>query len=199
MCHYEWKTPIELFNGKKPDASYFRVFGCCAYVFISPEQWSDKLSPKSEEMTFIGYEPNTKDWHFWFKTKHWVVIATNATFDENFFPHCSRHQGDGPAPISIEDHDPTTGESNELPPLNNDSQPQAPEPNWDVYVPISIPHDDTSDLNDANPALDQEPWFPPMSSQRPQSPLSFNSPAHPPSIGQTFHLFILAFNMINQR
>ena len=57
------------------------------------------------------------------------MVATNATFDENFFPHCSRHQGDRPAPIPIEDHDPTTGESNELPPLNNDSQPQAPEPN----------------------------------------------------------------------
>ena len=27
ICHHKWKTPIELFNGKKPDASYFRVFG----------------------------------------------------------------------------------------------------------------------------------------------------------------------------
>ena len=127
--HHEWKTPIELFNGKKSDASYFRVFGCHAYVFISPEQWPDKLSPKLEEMTFIGYEPNTKGWHFWSKTKHQVVVATNATFDENFFPHCSRHQEDGPGSIPIEDHNPTIGESNELPPLNNDSQPQALEPN----------------------------------------------------------------------
>ena len=43
MCCHEWKTPIELFNGKKSDASYFRVFGYCAYVFISLEQWPDKL------------------------------------------------------------------------------------------------------------------------------------------------------------
>ena len=90
-------------------------------MFISPEQWPDKLSPKSEEMTFIGYELNTKGWCFWSKTKHRVVVTTNATFDENFFPHCSRHQEDRPAPIIIEDHDPTIGESNELPPLNNDS------------------------------------------------------------------------------
>ena len=132
-------------------------------------------------MTFIGYEPNTKGWHFWSKTKHWVVIATNATFDENFFPHCSRHQEDGSAPIPIEDHDPAIGESNELPPLNNDSQPQALEPNWDVYVPIPIPHGNTPNLDNANPALDQEPWFPPISFQRPQSPLGFNSPACPSS------------------
>ena len=75
MHHHDWKTPIELFKGddKKPDASYFRVFGCKAYVFIPPEQRVDKLSPKSEEMIFIGYEPNTKGWHFWSKTKHHVV------------------------------------------------------------------------------------------------------------------------------
>ena len=49
--------------------------------------------------------------------------TTNAIFDENFFPHCFTHQEDRPAPIPIEDHDPAIGESNELPPLNNDSQP----------------------------------------------------------------------------
>ena len=40
MRRHDWKTPIELFkgDGKKPDASYFRVFGCKAYVFIPPEQ-----------------------------------------------------------------------------------------------------------------------------------------------------------------
>ena len=186
ICHHEWKAPIELFNGKKPDALYFRVFGCHAYVFISPEQQPDKLSPKSEEMTFIGYEPNTKGWHFWSKTKHWVVVATNATFDENFFPHYSRHQEDRPASIPIEDHDPTIGESNELPPLNNDSWPQASEPNWDVYVSIPIPCGNTPDLDNANPALDQEPWFPPMSSQRPQTPLGFDSPACLPSYRTDF-------------
>ena len=38
MCHHEWKTPIEQFNGDKPDVFYFRIFGMLAYVFISPEQ-----------------------------------------------------------------------------------------------------------------------------------------------------------------
>ena len=85
MCHHEWKTSIELFNGKKPNTLYFRVFGCCAYVFIFSEQQPDKLSSKSEKMIFIGYEPNTKGWHFWFKTKHQVMVTTNATFDENLF------------------------------------------------------------------------------------------------------------------
>ena len=36
--HAQWRTPIELWsNGKKPSVSYFRVFGCLAYVFIKKE------------------------------------------------------------------------------------------------------------------------------------------------------------------
>jgi hypothetical protein len=34
MCHHGWKTQAEIFLGKKPDISYFQVFGCKAYVFI---------------------------------------------------------------------------------------------------------------------------------------------------------------------
>ena len=117
------------------------------------------------------------------------MVTTNATFDENFFLHYFRYQEDGPAPIPIEDHNPTIGESNELPPFNNDSRPQALEPNQDVYVPIPIPYGNTPDLNDANPTLDQELWFPPMSFQSHQFPLGFNSPAHPPSYRIDFSPF----------
>ena len=65
MHHHEWRTPLELFKGDKPDVFYFRVFGTLAYVWIHPDQRQDKLSPKSEEMIFIGYEPNTKGYCFW--------------------------------------------------------------------------------------------------------------------------------------
>ena len=60
MRRHDWMTSIESFNGDKPNVSYFRIFGIYAYVWISPEQQQDKLSPKSEEMTFIGYEPILK-------------------------------------------------------------------------------------------------------------------------------------------
>jgi hypothetical protein len=85
MCRHEWKTPIEQFNGDQPDVSYFRVFGTRAYVWIPSDQRQNKLSPKSEEMIFIGYEPNTKGYRFWSKERRRVFIATNAIFDEKFF------------------------------------------------------------------------------------------------------------------
>ena len=107
MRYHDWKAPIEFFkeDGKQPDASYFQVFGCKAYVFIPPKQWPDKLSPKSEEMIFIGYKLNTKGWCFGSKTKHHVMIATNATFDEESFLQCSKGQEDGPASIPIPDNE----------------------------------------------------------------------------------------------
>jgi hypothetical protein len=67
MRRHEWKTPIEQFNGDQPDVSYFRVFGTRAYVWIPSNQRQDKLSPKSEEMIFIGYESNTKGYRFGLK------------------------------------------------------------------------------------------------------------------------------------
>ena len=153
MCCYDWKTPIELFKGdrKKPDVSYFWVFGCKAYVFIPPEQWVDKLSPKSEEMIFIEYEPNTKGWCFWSKTKHQVVVATNATFDEESFPQCSKDQEDGPASIPIPDDDESDHES-EIPwpklldqhervpiPVPWGNSPQPPPIEFYGYGPYSKP------------------------------------------------------------
>ena len=65
MCRHEWRMPLGLFKGDKPDVSYFRVFRTLAYVWIHPDQRQDKLSPTSEEMIFMGYEPNTKGYRFW--------------------------------------------------------------------------------------------------------------------------------------
>jgi hypothetical protein len=47
--------PHEMLKLQRPDVSYFRVFGCRAYVFLPEEVRQNKLAPKSELMTFIGY------------------------------------------------------------------------------------------------------------------------------------------------
>ena len=60
ICHLDWLPPISKWNGETPDVSYFKVFGCLAYVFISKEDCQNKLLAKAEEATFIGYEKGTK-------------------------------------------------------------------------------------------------------------------------------------------
>ena len=45
------KTPDFVWNGRKPDISYLRIFGCSAFV----HQNLDKLEPRSIKCVFIGY------------------------------------------------------------------------------------------------------------------------------------------------
>ena len=89
MCRIDWKTPIECFPGKKPDISYFRVFGCLTYIHIPKDQHKDKLTPKAEEMIFLGYEKNSKVYRFLCSNRS-IYVATTATFVENLFPNCPK-------------------------------------------------------------------------------------------------------------
>ena len=52
---HNWKTLVELLDHTKPDVTHLRVFGCSTYVFLLEEVCHNKLNPKSELMTFIGY------------------------------------------------------------------------------------------------------------------------------------------------
>ena len=163
---HDWKTPIESFNGDKPDVSYFRVFGTHTYVWIPPKQWQDKLSSKSEEMTFIDYEPNTKGYFFWSKERRRVFVSPNIIFDEKVFPYCSRDKADGHPPIPIEDENLFTALDN-LP--SDDTQNQRePEPSRDINVPLPLglgqlpnqpfPWDDEHLSRHSSPST--TPWFP---------------------------------------
>ena len=90
MCRLDWSPPISKWNGKTPGVSYFKIFGCLAYVFIPKEDRQNKLSAKAKEATFIGYEKDTKGYRFWSPKRRQVVISSTATFNEFVFPHCSR-------------------------------------------------------------------------------------------------------------
>src|ERR1700678_4304578 len=58
--HLAWHTPFEVLNSNKPDISHLRVFGCGAYVFLPEDVCVNKLAPRAELMTFIGYTDGTK-------------------------------------------------------------------------------------------------------------------------------------------
>ena len=80
-----WRTPYELWSNKIPDVSYFRVFGCKAYVHV-PEGKRQKLDPRSTPMTFIGYETGSKGYRFWNPDTRTIVLSRDVTFDERSFP-----------------------------------------------------------------------------------------------------------------
>lgn len=102
LKHYhDWKTSISIWNGKTPDVSYFKVFGCHAYIFIPQEDHHGKLSPKAEEAIFIGYKKGSKAFQFWSKTKSCIIVSSTATFNESDLPNCSRDQEDKRPSIPI--------------------------------------------------------------------------------------------------
>ena len=53
------KTPEELFTGKKPKVSNFKIFGCPVYVHI-PKDKRTKLDPSGKKGIFVGYDESVK-------------------------------------------------------------------------------------------------------------------------------------------
>jgi hypothetical protein len=74
-------TPYELWNGRKPDVSHLRVWGCTAYVHIQRDK-RPALRPHYEKCVFIGHPEGYKGWKFYNPTTKRTVISERADFDE---------------------------------------------------------------------------------------------------------------------
>jgi hypothetical protein len=83
-----WKTPYELVYKELPNIDHLRVFGCAAYVFIPPEDRSNKLAPKSELMTYVGWGVTG---HQFITRSGGLKKSAHALFDESLFPRLSKH------------------------------------------------------------------------------------------------------------
>lgn len=64
-------------NGKKPDISYFRVFGCLAYVLVRKRD-RKALQPHSRKYIFVGYPDGTKAYKFWDPVVQKFYISSHA-------------------------------------------------------------------------------------------------------------------------
>ena len=78
-------TPYEAWTGTKPELNHLRIFGCKAYALIPIEKrkGKGKLHPKTQECTFIGYSPTTKQWRLWDPKSGRMFYTANAVFDES--------------------------------------------------------------------------------------------------------------------
>jgi len=87
IARLEWQTPMESLIKVKPDLSELCVFSCGAYMFLPKEVRANKLAPRSELMTYIGYETGVKGWHF-MRPSGAIFTGATVTFDETLFPCC---------------------------------------------------------------------------------------------------------------
>ena len=70
-----WSTPYENIFGKNPDVHYFKTFGCLAWVYTPEESPKNKLVPRSEQMTFIGYDMGAKAYRLMCKDNSMVNVS----------------------------------------------------------------------------------------------------------------------------
>nr|GEU32374.1 reverse transcriptase domain-containing protein [Tanacetum cinerariifolium] len=75
------KTPYELMQDKKPDLSFFYVFGALCYPTNDNDDLG-KLDAKADNGIFVGYTPAKKAFRIYNK-RNWKIIETiHVTFDK---------------------------------------------------------------------------------------------------------------------
>jgi hypothetical protein len=75
------KTSYELLTGKKPNVSYFRVFGSKCFILIKRGR-SSKFSPKAVEGFLLGYDSNTRAYRVFNKSTGLIEVSCDIVFDE---------------------------------------------------------------------------------------------------------------------
>jgi hypothetical protein len=75
------KTSYELLTGKKPNVSYFRVFGSKCFILVKRDR-NSKFSPKAVEGFLLGCDSNTRAYIVFNKSTGLVEVSCDIVFDE---------------------------------------------------------------------------------------------------------------------
>jgi hypothetical protein len=76
-----FKTPEEMFTGKKPEVSHLKIFGCPVFVHI-PKEKRNKLEPSRKKGIFVGYCEVSKAFRIYIPGHRHIEISRDMTFDE---------------------------------------------------------------------------------------------------------------------
>ncbi|CAI7929584.1 unnamed protein product [Closterium sp. NIES-54] len=79
--HFLWPfAPTLRWTGKVGDASVFRVWGSCAFLYDTSV---DKLSARAILCVFLGFPPDAPGWQFYHPTSRHVLPSQDVMFDES--------------------------------------------------------------------------------------------------------------------
>ncbi|XP_019226340.1 PREDICTED: uncharacterized protein LOC109207804 [Nicotiana attenuata] len=94
------KTPYELWNGKKPNISYFHPFGCKCFIHNNGKDNLGKFDPKSDEGIFLGYSPSSRAYRVFNKRTLCIEESTHVVFvDTNPRPRSEKLPEDEEIPF----------------------------------------------------------------------------------------------------
>ncbi|GJV79024.1 retrovirus-related pol polyprotein from transposon TNT 1-94 [Tanacetum coccineum] len=91
------KTPYELVHNKKPDLTFFRVFGALCYPTNDSKNLG-KLQPRADIGIFIGYAPSRKGYRIYNKRTRQIMETIHVQFDELTEQMAPVQSSPGPAP-----------------------------------------------------------------------------------------------------
>nr|GFA45184.1 integrase, catalytic region, zinc finger, CCHC-type, peptidase aspartic, catalytic [Tanacetum cinerariifolium] len=91
------KTPYELVHNKKPNLTFFRVFGALCYPTNDSEDLG-KLQLTADTGIFVGYAPSRKGYQIYNKRTRRIMDTIHVQFDELTEPMAPVHLSTGPAP-----------------------------------------------------------------------------------------------------
>jgi transposase InsO family protein len=74
-------TSYEILTSKKPNVSYFRVFGSKCFILVKRGRKS-KFAPKAVEGFLLGYDSNTRAYRVFNKSTGLVEVSCDIVFDE---------------------------------------------------------------------------------------------------------------------
>jgi hypothetical protein len=77
-----FKTPEEMFSGKKPKVSHLKIFGYPVFLHI-PKEKSTKMDPSGKKGIFVGYCEVSKAFIIYIPGYHHIDINRDVTFDED--------------------------------------------------------------------------------------------------------------------
>ncbi|GKD25064.1 retrovirus-related pol polyprotein from transposon TNT 1-94 [Tanacetum coccineum] len=94
------KTPYELVHDKKPDLTFFRVFGALCYPTNDNEDLG-KLQPTANIGIFVGYAPSRKGYKIYNKRTRRIMETIHVQFDELIEQMAPLQLSIGPAPTFL--------------------------------------------------------------------------------------------------
>lgn len=77
-------SPYELWNGRKPNLDYLKVWGCLAFYRVSDPKRT-KLGPRAVKSVFMGYAANSKAYRLLDLSSNAIVESRDVEFIENRF------------------------------------------------------------------------------------------------------------------
>lgn len=75
------KTPYEIWNGKVPNISYLRTFGCITYYHV-PKNLRNKLQPSGKKAIMLGYSWERVGYRLFDLERQIIIEERNVSFDE---------------------------------------------------------------------------------------------------------------------